>query len=46
MSWRRGELGLYDCRERSVLMKVFLSFIAGFVLGFCAGVWFLCRLAG
>lgn len=33
MSYRKGELGLYDCRERSAGRKLFLVFIAGLMCG-------------
>ncbi len=33
MIYRKGELGLYDCRERSAGRKLFMAFIAGRVCG-------------
>ncbi|HFH2783539.1 TPA: hypothetical protein ACGJP5_004737 [Escherichia coli] len=33
MPFRKGEFGLYDCREQSAAGKLFLAFIAGLVFG-------------
>lgn len=33
MICRKGELGLYDCRERSAGRKLFMAFIAGLMCG-------------
>jgi hypothetical protein len=33
MIYRKGELGLYDCRERSAGRKLFMAFIAGRMCG-------------
>lgn len=30
---RRGQFGIYDCRERSVGGRLLLAFLAGFIFG-------------
>lgn len=44
MIYRKGELGLYDCRERSAGRKLFMAFIAGRVCGvmLIVGLFLLC----
>lgn len=38
---RKGEFGLYDCREKTDLVKIFLVFFLGFVTGFFCVIWAL-----
>ncbi len=33
MTYRKGEFGLYDCRDRTISRKIFLAFTSGLVCG-------------
>lgn len=46
MTFRKGEFGLYDCREQSAAGKLFLAFIAGLVFGVLLMICLLFAVTG
>lgn len=44
MRYWKGEFGLYDCRTPSVFGKLCLAFVAGFLSGAGAVIFFMTQL--